>query len=972
MKTKILCLLIAVVLAVGLMPMMVVNASEVTTEELTAENTASVKTLTDGMTYFITQDLTINASKSNKNGLVVANGATVTLSIPYGTTLTVYGKNGSGTTGGGAAILLPSGSTLKIVGSGKLVAVGGNAGNGSNGGSGSRSIANDNTNGHYKNEFGSNTTYFAGAGGTGGAGGGGAGAGIGTNGGSGGSGKGAGGSGWNDSGIVDSNRNGFSGSAGASGSSASASGNLICDATIDMTGVVGGSAGSAGGSGSRGSDGYDGDEGDARGIAGGAGGGGGGGGLAGAAVGTGGGGGGQGGGGGSAGYIWGGRYVGGGGGGGGQGNGTSGGGAYGSDGVIPKYDCENDRASSVTVHQSSTSGGNGSRSSYGIAGKGANMTIRSNGGKDYRGTAGSGGSGGNSGSAASVYTANDSSGKYLIAYVITWIVDGVTTTESYSYGETPEFKGSTDKEKDAEYIYTFAGWDTEIAPVTGDATYTATYDKALRAYDASVGESLYGSVIFESSSVVIGDTLTATITPNEGYEVENVTINGEVATKVAENQFTFSMPTSDVVVDVIYKKIPYNVNLFNDGSSTGGNYSVDMEQATIGDTVTITINPNLGYLVDTVDVNGVAAINNGDGTYSFTMPAQEVLITVEFDIDLPAIAKELQELNDADEVLQNAIASGDDDLSDEIIALQSAIDALEAVKNNYADADSALETRLNTAITNAKNDAVSAASEALTIAKNELNAAISLKADATEVNAALETLQSAIDALEAVKNNYADADSALETRLDTAITNAKNDAVSAAETLVNNATNVLQTKLDTKANTTEVNAALATLQSAIDALEAVKNNYADADSALETRLDTAITNAKNDAVSAASEALTIAKNELNEAISLKADTATLNVKVDELASAIAAAKAVANAAIEANGADKLELTAKIEEADAALKNTIDALSAELATTINKVAQLEAFTTAVCILSCVALGGSGVLATVFFLGKRKRG
>ena len=171
MKKRILSLLIALVMVLPLVPLMSINAGAETSEELTAENTASVKTLKDGMTYFITQDLTINASKSNKNGLVVDNGATVTLVIPYGTTLTVYGKNGSGTTGGGAAILLPNGATLKIVGEGKLVAVGGNAGNGSSGGSGSKSIANDNTDGHYESTYGENTVYFAGAGGSGGTGG---------------------------------------------------------------------------------------------------------------------------------------------------------------------------------------------------------------------------------------------------------------------------------------------------------------------------------------------------------------------------------------------------------------------------------------------------------------------------------------------------------------------------------------------------------------------------------------------------------------------------------------------------------------------------------------------------------------------------------------------------------------------------------------------------------------------------------
>ena len=71
------------------------------------------------------------------------------------------------------------------------------------------------------------------------------------------------------------------------------------------------------------------------------------------------------------------------------------------------------------------------------------------------------------------YTATTS--KTVNKYTITWVVDGATTTEEYEYGATPEFKGSTDKAADTEYTYTFDGWDAEIVPVTGTATYTAKY-----------------------------------------------------------------------------------------------------------------------------------------------------------------------------------------------------------------------------------------------------------------------------------------------------------------------------------------------------------------------------------------------------------------------------------------------------------------------------------------------------------------
>ena len=82
-------------------------------------------------------------------------------------------------------------------------------------------------------------------------------------------------------------------------------------------------------------------------------------------------------------------------------------------------------------------------------------------------------------------------------YTVTWIVDGVETTETYAYGEIPEFKGSTDKPMNGNTGYTFAGWDIGISEVTADITYTAIYDEIT--YTAKIGETYY---IFASDAII--------------------------------------------------------------------------------------------------------------------------------------------------------------------------------------------------------------------------------------------------------------------------------------------------------------------------------------------------------------------------------------------------------------------------------------------------------------------------------------
>jgi len=135
--------------------------------------------------YYVSENLTFTntiGGAGQGSGMYVQEGKTVHLYIPAGVTLTTTGANANGTTGAGAGILLPSTSTLHIIGGGTIIATGGNAANGGAGNNGSDAILDDESVGTWF----LGQKIYCGAGGDGGHGGGGAGAGIGTAGGTGG------------------------------------------------------------------------------------------------------------------------------------------------------------------------------------------------------------------------------------------------------------------------------------------------------------------------------------------------------------------------------------------------------------------------------------------------------------------------------------------------------------------------------------------------------------------------------------------------------------------------------------------------------------------------------------------------------------------------------------------------------------------------------------------------------------------
>lgn len=124
----------------------------------------------------------------------------------------------------------------------------------------------------------------------------------------------------------------------------------------------------------------------------------------------------------------------------------------------------------------------------------------------------------------------------------------------FAYGTTPAYLGDIPTQKSsAQYDYVFKAWDKALAPVSGPATYTATYSSTIRSYSISfVGD---GGAVLQNSTYQYGDTPVYTgNTPSKAASLASTyTFQGwdkDIVPVVGETTYTaqFSSTTNQYVV----------------------------------------------------------------------------------------------------------------------------------------------------------------------------------------------------------------------------------------------------------------------------------------------------------------------------------------------------------------------------------------------------------------------------------------
>ena len=148
-------------------------------------------------------------------------------------------------------------------------------------------------------------------------------------------------------------------------------------------------------------------------------------------------------------------------------------------------------------------------------------------------------------------------------------------------------------------------------------------------YNVAIAESTNGTVNVNPSQYAKGATVTLSIVPANGYELDKLTVKDAANGILDVNDNKFTMPGTNVTVTATFKKSGFKVNI---GTVANGTVTADASSAEMGKTVMLSIKPADGYELDTLlvkDASGnMITVNDG----KFTMPASNVTVTATFKI----------------------------------------------------------------------------------------------------------------------------------------------------------------------------------------------------------------------------------------------------------------------------------------------------------------------------------------------------
>ena len=183
-----------------------------------------------------------------------------------------------------------------------------------------------------------------------------------------------------------------------------------------------------------------------------------------------------------------------------------------------------------------------------------------------------------------------------------------------------------------DYFYKRGGHPSTWSKHWGASSYASENDINSK-HNVTVEDSDHGRVTADKTLAKKGDTVNLTVTPDTGYELDKLTVQGADG-DIGVNGTSFTMPDSDVTVTATFKvKAPttYKVKV---SPSTNGTVSANPDPAKAGDRVTLTVSPEKGFKLNQLTVKDSNGKNIPVNNNQFTMPASDVTVDATF-VEIP-------------------------------------------------------------------------------------------------------------------------------------------------------------------------------------------------------------------------------------------------------------------------------------------------------------------------------------------------
>ena len=194
--------------------------------------------------------------------------------------------------------------------------------------------------------------------------------------------------------------------------------------------------------------------------------------------------------------------------------------------------------------------------------------------------------------------------------------------------------------------------DTEIKALWENSVITPT------TYTVTVKTDGNGTASASHAKAVAGTEITLTATPNKGYHFKEWQVESPTGLVITNNKFI--MPNDDVEIKAIFKKntptgpigtgaTTYPITVAN---SKNGDVTASHRSAAKGVTVTLTVDPDKSYVLDSLTVLDVKdkeiKLTEKNGKYTFTMPDSKVTVAASFKEEFPDLPNPFSDLAPSD------------------------------------------------------------------------------------------------------------------------------------------------------------------------------------------------------------------------------------------------------------------------------------------------------------------------------------